>query len=210
MSKRFLNFQKSFMGTGVFSIVYLDDYRDQVTFKARRSPAAAGGDVAAAKSNKEPGKNRAAGGAKNAAAGKRKAVPQTSPKKPAEKAHHVAAAGAGPAPAASDEDLDDWVLPSPPPAAAGAASNEASAESEHEEEADESKFFCPITLNVYLMPVQTPYGHIFELDALLRSLAESPTCPTTRQPLQHSDLKPAPREFRERLQAYRRRKGLPA
>eukprot|EP01029_Cantina_marsupialis_P008540 TRINITY_DN202094_c0_g1_i1.p1 TRINITY_DN202094_c0_g1~~TRINITY_DN202094_c0_g1_i1.p1 ORF type:complete len:735 (-),score=153.51 TRINITY_DN202094_c0_g1_i1:203-2407(-) len=58
-------------------------------------------------------------------------------------------------------------------------------------------FLCSLTGNIMKVPVQSPYGHWYEKDAILNKLKESNTnkCPLTDEPLAKEDLK-----FDEKLQ----------
>jgi hypothetical protein len=56
-SQQFLKFQKFYLGTGLFSIVYLDDYRDQFTFLAKDRAVPSVTPAQASHFEKTPAKN---------------------------------------------------------------------------------------------------------------------------------------------------------
>lgn len=47
---------------------------------------------------------------------------------------------------------------------------------------------CPITKDLPLIPVRTPYGHVFEKAAIETWIETNPTCPLTRYKLHINDL----------------------
>jgi len=51
-------------------------------------------------------------------------------------------------------------------------------------------FICPITQEVFVDPVVTPYGHTYERHAIVDWIKGHATDPLTRQPLQESQLVP--------------------
>jgi len=50
---------------------------------------------------------------------------------------------------------------------------------------------CPLTLDMFVDPVTTPYGHTFEREAIVEWIQETNQCPLTRQPLSVDKLAPA-------------------
>ena len=50
---------------------------------------------------------------------------------------------------------------------------------------------CPITMEMLVDPVKTPYGHCFERSAIVHWVNDNGTCPLTRQRLVVDQLKPA-------------------
>ena len=50
---------------------------------------------------------------------------------------------------------------------------------------------CPLTLDMFVDPVTTPYGHTFERKAIVEWVQETNQCPLTRQPLSVDALTPA-------------------
>lgn len=50
---------------------------------------------------------------------------------------------------------------------------------------------CPITMEMLVDPVKTPYGHCFERSAIVHWVQDNGTCPLTRQRLGVDQLKPA-------------------
>ena len=50
---------------------------------------------------------------------------------------------------------------------------------------------CPITMEMLVDPVKTPYGHCFERSAIVHWVQDNGTCPLTRQRLSVDQLKPA-------------------
>uniref|UniRef100_A0A7S3D4M8 U-box domain-containing protein n=1 Tax=Palpitomonas bilix TaxID=652834 RepID=A0A7S3D4M8_9EUKA len=52
-------------------------------------------------------------------------------------------------------------------------------------------FCCPITRELMVDPVTTPFGHSYERQAIERWIERDGTCPITKRPLQKSDLIPA-------------------
>jgi hypothetical protein len=49
------------------------------------------------------------------------------------------------------------------------------------------EFICPLTLEIFKIPMVTRYGHNFEKDALLHWLEQHNQCPLTRYPLSLND-----------------------
>lgn len=75
-------------------------------------------------------------------------------------------------------------------------------EEEEEEEEVDDWMNCPITLTVMRDPVRTVYGHYFERSSLLTWLEKSTECPFTRQPLRRDQILPPDPEFLRQLQQY--------
>jgi hypothetical protein len=204
VSQQFLKFQKFYLGTGLFSIVYLDDYRDQFTFfqnpKDRAVPSVTPAAQASASSTLGQASLSALGQVHlGGAAGpnhKKNHFEKTPAKNGERKSNNLGAAAAGGARQALS------VLPKAPKNIPQAQQQDCGA-------ATSSPFVCPLTNEVMERPVQTKYG-IFEGAALVTFISVTQTCPSTGLPLSVQDLRTPPEGFLQRLREYRRSKGLPA
>jgi hypothetical protein len=66
-----------------------------------------------------------------------------------------------------------------------------------------NEYLCPITHQIFYNPYKTKYGHIFEKSAIKAWLSENKSCPLTRQSLNlHTDILPADKEFKDKLQLF--------
>ncbi len=54
-----------------------------------------------------------------------------------------------------------------------------------------SHLVCPLTKQLFVDPVQTPYGHVYERYAVEAALNRLPVDPQEQQPLEKSELVPA-------------------
>lgn len=64
--------------------------------------------------------------------------------------------------------------------------------SEQIDDKDAGVLLCPISHQLMLDAVVTPYGHCFDRSAIESWLRREETCPITRQPLSVKDLKDCP------------------
>eukprot|EP00123_Amoebidium_parasiticum_P013228 comp21839_c0_seq1/m.31177 comp21839_c0_seq1/g.31177 ORF comp21839_c0_seq1/g.31177 comp21839_c0_seq1/m.31177 type:complete len:148 (-) comp21839_c0_seq1:672-1115(-) len=63
--------------------------------------------------------------------------------------------------------------------------------SDYEDEVPIASFYCPITHELMVDPVQTPYGHCYERSAIVRHVEMRGTDPLTNQGLRVEDLRPS-------------------
>lgn len=70
-------------------------------------------------------------------------------------------------------------------------------------------FYCPITREVMIDPVETPTGHTFERSAIEKWLSEAdePSCPITSNPLRISMLRPN-KTLRQSIEEWRDRNNM--
>jgi hypothetical protein len=68
---------------------------------------------------------------------------------------------------------------------------------------DLDQFICPITNKMFIDPVITKYGHMFERDAILNWIEQSGYCPITAGSLHDTDLCCPDPEFLIGLQSFR-------
>jgi hypothetical protein len=79
-------------------------------------------------------------------------------------------------------------------------------EDEEGEEHEENDWMnCPITCSLIEEPIMTCYGHVFEKRAIINWIKNKHTCPMTKKPLELQDLKEVSQEYRQRLEAYKKR-----
>ncbi|KAL0464952.1 UNVERIFIED_CONTAM: U-box domain-containing protein 43 [Sesamum latifolium] len=72
-----------------------------------------------------------------------------------------------------------------------------------------SSFYCPITKEVMVDPVETPSGHTFERSAIMKWLSEAdePVCPLTSSPLDTSMLRPN-KTLRQSIEEWKERNTM--
>ncbi|KAL0428700.1 UNVERIFIED_CONTAM: U-box domain-containing protein 44 [Sesamum radiatum] len=72
-----------------------------------------------------------------------------------------------------------------------------------------SSFYCPITKEVMVDPVETPSGHTFERSAIMKWLSEAdePVCPLTSTPLDTSMLRPN-KTLRQSIEEWKERNTM--
>jgi hypothetical protein len=212
-SHRYLEYQASYMGLGIFSIIYLDDVREQITFisskPARPSPPTGPRAPCSFPCHEYGiGPSYCAGYA---------AVPV--PGLPCVGSNCLPGPCCAGQWTVSDEYCRDvrrefavMVTGAAARSCAGSPEvprgqgNERDPESEPQE--DFSAFKCPITFDYLCKPVTAACGHTCEHSALRSWLDWNDACPVCGALVSECDLREPDSEFLDRLGELRRRKGL--
>ncbi len=213
VSQQFLEFQKLYLGTGLFSIVYLDDYRDRFTFLAKDRPVPS---ITAGQANVgAPGQGKACaqGQANGNAIGQAREGDAGQAQKHAQAKTHDIGAAAGPKKPEKHFEKTPAKYGERKNASLGAAAGGVEQALDVVPEAQQtqpqvcgaaaSPFVCAITNKVMETPVQTTYGGIFESSALIKIILLTKTCPKTGLPLSVRDLREPPEGFMQLLHEYR-------
>eukprot|EP01033_Poteriospumella_lacustris_P000882 gene882-635_t len=202
---KYREMQKAYADYGRFSLNYLDEFREHITFQQTAASAAA----------------VVAGGTSTRFRPRPSAGPRGSPSRPGPGPgpgpfgntgrprrpidghwrHPVAVA----APAVDEDDVGDIVEADPTIAAIAldAQISDSDTVSDDDIGYDEDDFMCPIGLDVFEDPVRTPFGHHFERSKIEEWISANGDCPMTRRPLAVGDLLPPDAEFLQLLATFR-------
>lgn len=195
-NSKYREMQKAYADYGHFSLNYLDEFRDHITFQQTAASAAV---VVGASTRFRPRPSAGPRGSPSRPwpvgnTGRPRQLVQLNFRRP------VAVA----APAV-DEDVGEIVEADPTLAAIAldAQISDSDTVSDDDIGYDEDDFMCPIGLDVFEDPVRTPFGHHFERSKIEEWISANGDCPMTRHPLAVGDLLPPDAEFMQLLATFR-------
>lgn len=188
---RYRKMQQEYAGYGQFSLNYLDEFRDHITFRPTVAPSAAA--PSGSSSRFRPSMAVRASPARPR--------PDTVPSR----RHLDGNWRQTVAVAAPDADENTIVEADPSVAAMLADGPTVDNESISDDSVgfDEDYYTCPIALVVFEDPVRSPHGHYFERSAIVEWISAHNNCPLTRLPLTLGDLVAPEPEFLQALAAFR-------
>jgi hypothetical protein len=230
-SKNYLNYLNSYSGTGQFKIIYLDDYRENISYVWAGHGSGGAGAVTGGHHLKDGG-GFPRGNAFNPRGQPAPRYPSNSrgqkddarpryPPRSLQNDYKYAPRNFSPATPRADSSYSHQPPPAEAPSSLPGQTSpprlrtknekgrtvidllESSSSSEDEDE-DNDWMNCPITLSPLEQPIQTKYGHIYERRAIVQWIQRKGSCPMTSQPLTEADLRPVSEDFLSRLKEYKR------
>eukprot|EP01040_Poterioochromonas_malhamensis_P010333 gene10333-11240_t len=208
-SENYKQLQKAYSGTGLFELIYLDDYRDIVTYVYQPQPYdnknhSNNSSDSNSRKNK-PQNQQYQQGSNNSNKDQRRGGDGRSGGDRGDRGGRSDSRGAR-IPQSRRLPPHPFSLPSSsydrkPPAEPDIIDLLSSDEEEDEGE----RFLCPITCNIFFDPVMTKYGHYYERSAISNWIERRAASPTSRQPLSLRDIREVPNSFRQGLHDYKRK-----
>lgn len=200
-NSKYRDMQTAYANYGSFSLNYLDEFRDHITFQQATTPAIVAAGTGSARFQPRPSAGPPPRGSptRTGPLGNNNGRPR----RPFDEHWRQPVAVAAPAPAVSADDANDIIEADPMMVAVTLDIHINGTDSDDDLGYDEDKFMCPIGMDVFEDPVRTPYGHYFERAQIEAWISDHHDCPLTRHPLTVGELLPPEEEFLQSLATFR-------